>query len=157
MSVTKAFLAQFIRDKIYPNNSRLVKALDVQEVLLQMTSGLALNQDFELGEVATGVKWIDGKEIYRRVINLDPYLGLNPVRDYVSIQLYMGSYFKVEHVQVIKSSGVVCDLSSNDIRVSIDYSQSFGMIMYVSEVNPLDSFVSGYAVVSYTKGESTSY
>lgn len=159
MSVTKDFLIQLVKDTVYPNNSRLVSALDIQELLIDLINNLSLDQNFEIGEVPTGVKWIDGKEIYRKVLNLTAYFS-TPSHLYdrpIVIQQYMGSYFRVEHVQVIKADGSVCDLSSNDIYVRIAYNFNTGMTMNISKVTPGVPFVSGYAILSYTKGESTSY
>lgn len=157
MSITKDFLIQLVKDNIYPNNSRLVSALKIQETLIELITGLALEQNYEVGEVPTGVKWIDGKEIYRKVINLSSYFSAPSPRFPIVVQGYMGAYFKVEHVQIIKADGSVCDLSSSAIRVTIAYDFSTGMTMQITEAVPGVSFASGYAIISYTKGEAPAY
>lgn len=155
MGVTKDFLTQLVKDNIYPNNSRLVNALTLQEVLVEMIGSFSLEQSFEMEEVATGAKWIDGKDIYRKVINLDSFFQnrYSPI----VIQPYLGSYYHVEHVQVLAGNGSFYDLSSNLISVMMYYQPGRGHIMSIAPTNLGPDFVSGYAIVSYTKGEDPSY
>lgn len=156
MGVTKDFLTQLVQDNIYPNNSRLVNALTLQEVLVEMIGSFSLEQSFEVEEeVATGAKWIDGKDIYRRVINLDRYFQNRPYP--IVIQGYVGSYCHVDHVQILRGDGSFCELASNLISVVTSFHPSWGHIMHIEQNNPGPAFVSGYVIVSYTKGEAPSY
>lgn len=98
---SKNFLVNFVKERIFTNNSRLVTASKVQETLLRVVDNIYDKQYYSAEERLTDAVWLDGQPIYRRTISLNLVFDGERVSSAVfQLSQPLGNYFCIESAQV---------------------------------------------------------
>ena len=129
-------------------------------VYIKATSGLAENQQdnvlnnvkdyvdnsnsYSTEEIKTGGTWIDGKPIYRKVVNV----GTLPDKTSKNVQHNIQNLDKVLEIKLVANDGIssiVCNFGGKEMGVYIDAANVI--------ITSGDNFTgySGYAIIEYTK------
>ena len=129
-------------------------------VYIKATSGLAENQQdnvlndvkdyvdssnsYSTEEIKTGGTWIDGKPIYRKVVNV----GTLPDKTSKNVQHNIQNLDKVLEIKLVANDGIssiVCNFGGKEMGVYIDAANVF-----IVSGNNFTGY-SGYAIIEYTK------
>ena len=170
---SKNFLVNFIKERIFTNNSRLVTAAATQEALLRVVDNVYQARDYSTTEQLTGGKWVDGLPIYRRTVYLP--IVADATGAYTSAQanllssLLMGDYFCIESAMICVGipspdlspmhDAIYVGLGSSKVSVEANKpyadfgSPNYGRIAYITAyvTEPSYQIMSASVVVAYTK------
>ena len=102
------------------------------------------SNSYSTNEIKTGGKWIDGKPIYRKVVDI----GTLPDTTYKSVLHNIQNLNKVLEAKLVandSTNNVVCNFGGSEMKVFID-----SIDVIVSTSNNFSGY-SGYAILEYTK------
>ncbi len=128
-------------------NPRVI--MDQLKAVNKRVDKVASSGDYQAGEVATGKKWIDGKEIYQKTIILD-----NTSSDEI-ILMTSDDFDTLIKVSAFAYAGVKTsfDIVENPSQITT-YMSNGDLICSITGIM-MEEILSGHIIVEYTKPDAT--